>query len=86
MGIMETTDDSIKAIEGFGNLSHNASVAMKEIFSKLSHFTRYLQYESNRLQRSWNLYAYPNNRRRFKGKPLVRTRAYVKAYKNERRK
>lgn len=34
----------------------------------------------------WCLYYYPNNRRKFKGKPLVRNRAFAKAYKNERRK
>lgn len=35
--------------------------------------------------RYWELYYYPNNRRRFKGETLVRNRAFAKAYKNERR-
>ena len=42
-------------------------------------------FESNKELRYWELYYYPNNRRRFKGKPLVRNRAFAKAYKNERR-
>ena len=40
----------------------------------------------DKLLRYRDLYYYPNNRRRFKGKPLVRNRAFAKAYKNERRK
>ena len=42
-------------------------------------------FESNKELRYWELYYYPNNRRRFKGKPLVRNRAFAKAYKNERK-
>ena len=67
-------------------MTHNTSVAMDKIFSKLNHFNRYFVFESNKSLRYWGLYYYPNNRRRFKGKPLVRNRAFAKAYKNERRK
>lgn len=79
------TYDLIKAIKGFGDTVHNASVAIGEIFSKLNRFNRYFVFESNKLLRYRDLYYYPNNRRRFKGKPLVRNRAFAKSYKNERR-
>lgn len=83
---LTVTDDLIKVINGFGDMSHNISVAMAKIFSKLNRFNRYFMFESNKSLRYWGLYYYPNNRRRFKGKPLVRNRAFAKAYKNERRK
>lgn len=72
-------DDLIKTIKGIGDTIYNTSVEISKIFSKLN-------FESNKLSRYQDLYYYPNNRRRFKGKPLVRNRAYIKAYKNERRK
>lgn len=72
-------DDLIKTIKGIGDTIYNASVEISKIFSKLN-------FESNNTIRHWDLYYYPNNRRKFKGKPLVRNRAYKKAYKNERRK
>ena len=76
---LTVTDDLIKAIKGFGDIVHNASVAIDKIFSKLN-------FESNNTIHHWDLYYYPNNRRRSKGKPLVRNRAFAKAYKNKRRK
>ena len=82
---LTVTDDLIKVIKGFGDTAHNTSVAMTDIFSKLDRFNRYFMFESNKSLRYWGLYYYPNNRRRFKGKPLVRNRAFAKAYKNERR-
>ena len=84
--MLNNLDDLIKVIEGFGDMTHNTSVAMDKIFSKLNRFNRYFMFESNELIRHWDLYYYPNNRRRFKGKPLVRNRAFAKSYKNERRK
>lgn len=42
-------------------------------------------FESNKELRYWELYYYSNNRRRFKGKPLVRNRSFTKAWRNERR-
>lgn len=75
---LAVTDDLIKAIKGFGDIVHNASVAIDKIFSKLN-------FESNNTIRHCDLYYYPNNRRKFKGKPLVRNRAFAKAYKNKRR-
>ena len=75
---LTVTDDLIKAIKGFGDIVHDVSVAIDKIFSKLN-------FESNNKIRHWNLYYYPNNRRKFKGKPLVRNRAFAKAYKNKRR-
>lgn len=84
--MLNDLDDLIKAIEGFGDMTHNTSVVMDKIFSKLNRFNRYFMFESNKLSRYQDLYYYPNNRRRFKGKPLVRNRAFAKAYKNERRK
>lgn len=83
---LTVTDDLIKVIKGFGDMAHNTSVTMDKIFSKLNRFNRYFMFESNKLSRYRDLYYYPNNRRRFKGKPLVRNRAFAKAYKNERRK
>ena len=53
-------------------------VKIDKIFSKLN-------FESIESLRYWCLYYYPNNRRKFKGKPLVRNRAFAKAYKNERK-
>lgn len=84
--MLNDLDDLIKVIKGFGDMTHNTSVAMDKIFSKLNRFNRYFMFESNKSLRYWGLYYYPNNRRKFKGKPLVRNRAYKKAYKNERRK
>lgn len=72
-------DDLIKTIKGFGDTIYNASVEIDKIFSKLN-------FESIESLLHLDLYYYPNNRRRFKGKPLVRNRAFAKAYKNERRK
>ena len=72
-------DDLIKTIKGIGDTIYNASVEISKIFSELN-------FESIESLRYWCLYYYPNNRRKFKGKPLVRNRAYKKAYKNERRK
>lgn len=83
---LTVTDNLIKMIKGFGDMTNNTSVAMAKMFSKLNRFNRYFMFESNKLLRYRDLYYYPNNRRRFKGKPLVRNRAYIKAYKNERRK
>lgn len=83
---LTVTDDLTKVINGFGDMSHNTSVAMTKIFSKFNRFNRYFTFESNELICHCDLYYYPNNRRKFKGKPLVRNRAYIKAYKNERRK
>ena len=83
---LTVTDDLIKVIEGFGDMAYNTSDTMAKIFSKLNRINRYLMFESNKLSRYRDLYYYPNNRRRFKGKPLVRNRAFAKAYKNERRK
>ena len=68
-------DDLIKTIKGI----YNTSVEISKIFSKLN-------FESIESLRYWCLYYYPNNRRKFKGKPLVRNRAFAKAYKNKRRK
>lgn len=86
MELTVTKDDLIKTIKGFGDTAHNTSVAMANIFSKLDRFNRYFMFESNKLSRYQDLYYYPNNRRKFKGKPLVRNRAFAKAYKNKRRK
>lgn len=72
-------DDLIKTIKGIGDTIYNASVEISKIFSKLN-------FESIESLLYLDLYYYPNNRRKFKGKPLVRNRAYKKAYKNERRK
>lgn len=72
-------DDLIKTIKGIGDTIYNTSVEISKIFSKLN-------FESNESLRYWCLYYYPNNRRKFKGKPLVRNRAFAKAYKNKRRK
>ena len=72
-------DDLIKTIKGIGDTIYNTSVEISKIFSKLN-------FESSESLRYWCLYYYPNNRRRFKGKPLVRNRAFAKAYKNKRRK
>ena len=83
---LTVTDDLIKAIKGFGDMTHNTSVTMSKMFSKLNRFNRYFKFESNKLLRYRDLYYYPNNRRKIKGKPLVRNRAFAKAYKNERRK
>ena len=79
MELTVTTDDLIKTIKGIGDTIYNASVEISKIFSKRN-------FESNKSLRYWGLYFYPNNRRRFKGKPLVRNRAFAKAYKNKRRK
>ena len=81
--MLNDLDDLIKVIEGFGDMTHNTSVVMDKIFSKLNRFNRYFMFESNKLSRYQDLYYYPNNRRRFKGKPLVRNRAFAKAYKND---
>ena len=72
-------DDLIKTIKGIGDTIYNTSVEISKIFSELN-------FESIESLLHLNLYYYPNNRRKFKGKPLVRNRAYKKAYKNERRK
>lgn len=72
-------DDLIKTIKGIGDTIYNASVEISKIFSELN-------FESIESLFHLDLYYYPNNRRKFKGKPLVRNRAYKKAYKNERRK
>lgn len=72
-------DDLIKTIKGIGDTIYNTSVEISKIFSELN-------FESIESLRHLDLYYYPNNRRKFKGKPLVRNRAYKKAYKNERRK
>lgn len=45
------TDDLIKVINEFGDMSHNTSVAMAKIFSKLNRFNRYFMFESNKLTR-----------------------------------
>ena len=82
---LTVTDNLIKMIKGFGDTIYNASVEIDKTFSKLNRFNRYFMFESNKLSRYRDLY-YPNNRRKFKGKPLVRNRAFAKAYKNERRK
>ena len=76
---LTVTDDLIKVIKGIGDKVYNVSVAIDKIFSKLN-------FESNTTIRHWDLYYYPNNRRRFKDKPLVRNRAFAKAYKNKRGK
>ena len=83
---LTVTDNLIKMIKGFGDTIYNASVEIDKIFSKLNRFNRYFMFESNKSLRYRDLYYYPNNRRKFKGKPLVRNRAYIKAYKNERKK
>ena len=75
---LTVTDNLIKVIKGIGDTIYNASVEIDKIFSKLN-------FESNKSLRYWGLYYYPNNRRRFKGKPLIRNRAFAKAYKNKRR-
>ena len=72
-------DDLIKTIKGIDDTIYNTSVEISKIFSKLN-------FESIESLLYLDLYYYPNNRRKFKGKPLVRNRAYKKAYKNERRK
>ena len=72
-------DDLIKTIKVIGDTIYNTSVEISKIFSELN-------FESIESLRHLDLYYYPNNRRKFKGKPLVRNRAYKKAYKNERRK
>lgn len=86
MDELTTTDVLIKAIEGLGNMAHNAGVAMAELFSRLNRFNRRCLYEYNMWRRSWDLYTHPNNKRKIDGKPLVRIRAYKKAWRNERRK
>ena len=72
-------DDLIKTIKGIGDTIYNTSVEISKIFSELN-------FESIESLLHLDLYYYPNNRRRFKGEPLVRNRAFAKAYKNERRK
>ena len=72
-------DDLIKTIKGIGDTIYNTSVEISKIFSELN-------FESIESLLHLDLYYYPNNRRKFKDKPLVRNRAYKKAYKNERRK
>ena len=72
-------DDLIKTIKGIGDTIYNTSVEISKIFSELN-------FESIESLLHLDLYYYQNNRRKFKGKPLVRNRAYKKAYKNERRK
>lgn len=84
--MLNDLDVLIKMIKGFGDTIYNASVEIDKTFSKLNRFNRYFMFESNKLSRYRDLYYYPNNRRKFKGKPLVRNRAFAKAYKNERRK
>lgn len=72
-------DDLIKTIKGIGDTIYNTSVEISKIFPELN-------FESIESLLHLDLYYYSNNRRKFKGKPLVRNRAYKKAYKNERRK
>lgn len=85
MCVIATTDDLIKMTEGLGYMAHNASVAIRKIFDGLDRFNRYWLYESKMWSRSWDLYTHPNNKRKIDGKPLVRIRAYKKAWRNERR-
>lgn len=42
-------------------------------------------HDTNMFSRSWSLLSNPNNRRKMSGKPMVRLKAYEKAYRNERR-
>ena len=65
--MLNDLDDLIKVIKGFGDMAHNTSVAMDKIFSKLNRFNRYFMFESIESLRYWDLYYYPNNRRKFKG-------------------
>ena len=86
MGVIATTDDLIKMIEVFGDMAHTAGIAIRKVFGRLDRFNRYWLYESKMRSRSLDLYTHPNNKRKAKGKPLVRIRAYKKAWRNERRR
>lgn len=86
MGVIATTDDLINAAETIGNMTRNAGISIRKLFDSLDEFNRRLIHEKNMREQSWSLYTYPNNRRKAKGKPLVRIRAYKKAWRNERRR
>lgn len=85
MGIIATTDDLIKVTEGLGDMAHNTSDKLQNFFAKLG-LTIYQNHEYRIWSKSWELHSYPNNRRRFRGEPLVRIRSHQKAYRNERRR
>lgn len=86
MGVIATSDDLIKMIEVFGDMAHNAGIAIRKVLGRFDRFNRYWLYEYKMRSRSLDLYTHPNNKRKIDGKPLVRIRAYKKAWRNERRR
>lgn len=85
MGVIATTDDLIKMTEGLGDMAHISIAAIRKFFYGLYRLNRHISHESKMWRRSWDLYRNPNNIRKMSGKPMVRTRAHEKAYRNERR-
>lgn len=59
-----------------------------DLFRFCDHFVywnRRSTHDANMFSRSWSLLSNPNNQRKMSGKPMVRLKAYEKAYRNERR-
>ena len=83
---MWTYDDLYKTIEYLGNAAHNAGVAIRELTGVLDRSRRCLTHDAVKSSYKLGLKIYPNNARKIDGKPLVRIRAYKKAWRNERRK
>lgn len=86
MGIIATTDDLIKMTEGLGDMTYNAGVALIKFFDFFDRFIRYSLYDARMRSLFLDLCTHPNNKRKSEGKPLMRIRAYKKAWRNERRR
>ena len=85
MSVIATMNDLNKHILICGDAAHNASATIRKLFDDLDRLNRHISHESKMWRRSWDLYVNPNNRRKMSGKPMVRIRAYKKAWRNERR-
>ena len=82
---MRAFDDLFKKMNNLGDMSYNAGSTIREFFSKLDRFNRYLLHENKMWRLSRVLYVHPNNVRKMKQRPMIRKRAYEKAYRNKRR-
>lgn len=85
MSAIATMNDLIKSVNMFADAARKAGIVMRDILKPFRHWSRYADHFVKMSNLWWDVHDYPNNRRRTAGKPMIRRRAYKKAYRNERR-
>lgn len=78
--------DLYKVFGDIGKIATEAGLAMRKLVRSFNPFPRYAGHCVKMTSLWWDLHNRPNNERKMSGEPLIRRRAYEKAYKNERRR